>query len=111
MLTIVVSDLHLGSGSGSDLLRRPELREPLLELARRAERVVLLGDVLELRHGPAREALAAAQPVLRDLGRVPNLPEEVRSNQAAGLIVSPTLMAAVASRTLSCSVLICFRPD
>jgi len=69
MSTIVVSDLHLGSCSGSDLLRRPELREPLLELARRAERVVLLGDVLELRHGPAREALAAAQPVLRDLGR------------------------------------------
>src|SRR5437870_3254520 len=69
MRTIVVSDLHLGSGSGSDLLRRPELRAPLLELASEAERVVLLGDVLELRHGPPREALAAARPFLCELGR------------------------------------------
>jgi hypothetical protein len=29
---------------------------------------VLLGDVLELRHGPVRDALAAAAPVLRELG-------------------------------------------
>jgi hypothetical protein len=31
--------------------------------------VVLLGDVLELRHGPPREALAAARPFFEDLGR------------------------------------------
>ncbi len=31
--------------------------------------MVLLGDVLELRHGPQREALAAARPFLEDLGR------------------------------------------
>jgi len=31
--------------------------------------VVLLGDVLELRHGPMREALAAARPFFADLGR------------------------------------------
>jgi hypothetical protein len=30
---------------------------------------VLLGDTLELRHGPAREALAAARPVLEEIGR------------------------------------------
>jgi hypothetical protein len=30
--------------------------------------VVLLGDVLELRHGPLRKAMAAARPFLEDLG-------------------------------------------
>jgi len=33
------------------------------------QRVVLLGDVLELRHGPMREALAAARPFFQELGR------------------------------------------
>lgn len=31
--------------------------------------MVLLGDVLELRHGPIREAMAAARPFFEDLGR------------------------------------------
>lgn len=70
MRTLIVSDLHLGSISGSDLLRRSELRTPLLEAAGEADRLVLLGDVLELRHGPVREALAAARPFFEDLGRV-----------------------------------------
>ena len=69
MHTLIVSDLHLGSGSRSDLLRRAEMRAPLLELASEAERVVLLGDVLELRHGPIRDALAASRPFFEDLGR------------------------------------------
>jgi predicted phosphodiesterase len=69
MRTLLISDLHLGSLSGSDLIRDPELRAPLLELAADADRVVLLGDVLELRHGPPRGALAAARPFFEDLGR------------------------------------------
>jgi predicted phosphodiesterase len=69
MRTLIVSDLHLGSRSGSDLLRRPELRAPLLEAVADVDRVVLLGDVLELRHGPMRVALAAARPFFEDLGR------------------------------------------
>jgi calcineurin-like phosphoesterase family protein len=69
MRTLIVSDLHLGSVSGADLLRRAELRAPLLEAARDVDRVVLLGDVLELRHGPPREALALARPFFEDLGR------------------------------------------
>jgi hypothetical protein len=32
------------------------------------DRLVLLGDTLELRHGPLRDALADAAPVLRELG-------------------------------------------
>jgi hypothetical protein len=33
------------------------------------DRLVLLGDVLELRHGPRRDALAAARPFFEELGR------------------------------------------
>jgi hypothetical protein len=69
MRTLIVSDLHLGSVTRSDLLRRPELRAVLLEATADAQRVVLLGDVLELRHGPVRDSLAAARPFFEDLGR------------------------------------------
>jgi Calcineurin-like phosphoesterase superfamily domain len=69
MRTLILSDLHLGSVSRSDLVRRPELRAPLLSAAEHVDRVVLLGDVLELRHGPPREALAVARPFFEDLGR------------------------------------------
>jgi len=67
--TVVVSDLHLGARTGVDLLRRPAARDALLAHVEGADRLVLLGDTLELRHGPPREALAAARPVLRDIGR------------------------------------------
>jgi hypothetical protein len=69
MRTLIISDLHLGSVSGADLLRRPELRTPLLEALADVDRLVLLGDVLELRHGPPRDAMAAARPFFEDLGR------------------------------------------
>jgi predicted phosphodiesterase len=68
MRTLLLSDLHLGSLSGADLLRRPELRAPLLAAAADADRVVLLGDVLELRHGPLHEAMEAARPFVEELG-------------------------------------------
>jgi predicted phosphodiesterase len=67
--TLIVSDLHLGSLSGADVLRRPELRGRLIEELAEVDRLVLLGDVLELRHGPLRDAMAAARPVFEDLGR------------------------------------------
>lgn len=69
MRTLVLSDLHLGAGSRADLLRREELREPLLRAVADVDRVVLLGDVLELRHGPPRDALAVARPFFEALGR------------------------------------------
>ncbi|HEX4187855.1 MAG TPA: metallophosphoesterase [Solirubrobacteraceae bacterium] len=68
MRTLIVSDLHLGSLSRSDLLRRPEIRAQLIEALADVDRLVLLGDVLELRHGPLRDALAAARPFFEDLG-------------------------------------------
>jgi predicted phosphodiesterase len=69
MRTLIVSDLHLGSVSHSDLLRSMELRAVLLEALADVDRLVLLGDALELRHGPMREAMDAARPFFEDLGR------------------------------------------
>jgi hypothetical protein len=66
-VTFVVSDLHLGGRTGADVLRKPEARRPLLEALRGVDRLVLLGDVLELRHGPPAEALARSEPFFRDV--------------------------------------------
>jgi hypothetical protein len=63
----VISDLHLGGRV--DLLRRPEVRAPLLAALAGIDRLVLLGDVVELREAPHREAAAVAAPVLAELGR------------------------------------------
>lgn len=68
MRTLVVSDLHLGARSRVDVLRRPEALETLIAELEGIDRLVVLGDLLELRHGPAREALEAAGPVLAALG-------------------------------------------
>ena len=67
--TLIVSDLHLGGLSGIDLLRRPELRAALLDELDGVDRLVLLGDVLELRHGPPHDALLAARSFFEDVGR------------------------------------------
>jgi hypothetical protein len=53
-----------------DLLRRPQLRAALLDELDGIDRLVLLGDVLELRHGPPHEALLAARSFFEDVGRV-----------------------------------------
>jgi predicted phosphodiesterase len=66
--TIVVSDLHVGSARHTDLVRRPELRAPLLELVAGADRLVILGDGVELRDRPKRDIAELAAPVYRDLG-------------------------------------------
>jgi predicted phosphodiesterase len=68
--TILLSDLHLGSGGAIDLLRRPELREVLWEEIQGADLVVLLGDAIELRDRPLSEALDLAQPFFDELASV-----------------------------------------
>lgn len=68
MRTLVISDLHLGVRGGADVLARPEALEVLCSRLDGVDRLVLLGDTLELRHGPAREALARAEPVMRAIG-------------------------------------------
>jgi hypothetical protein len=68
--TLVISDLHLGKAEQTDLLRRADLREPLLEALRDTDRLVILGDALELREAANRDAVGIATPFFADVGRV-----------------------------------------
>jgi hypothetical protein len=66
--TLVVSDFHLGARLGRDVLRHPEALEALLDALDGVERLVLLGDVVELLEGRQEQAMAVAEPVLRAVG-------------------------------------------
>jgi UDP-2,3-diacylglucosamine pyrophosphatase LpxH len=68
MRTAIVSDLHLGAASGEDVLRDPAVRRILLEEIGAADRVVLLGDVVELRDLALGVALDSARPFFEELG-------------------------------------------
>ena len=68
MRTAIVSDLHLGLVSGGDVLRDPVVRSVLLEEIAGADRVVLLGDVVELRDLALGRALELSRPFFEDLG-------------------------------------------
>ena len=68
MRTAIVSDLHLGSAFGEDLLRDAEIRRLLLAEIEPADRLVLLGDALELRELPLAPVLEAVRPFFEDLG-------------------------------------------
>ena len=70
MVTAIVSDLHLGTTSGADVARGPAVRERLMEALAPADRVVLLGDALELRERPAADVMELARPLLEELGEV-----------------------------------------
>lgn len=50
------------------MLRREVARRALLNALHDVDRLVLLGDVIELRQGPVRDAIAAAAPVLGEIG-------------------------------------------
>jgi Calcineurin-like phosphoesterase len=63
--TLVISDLHLGARLRRDVLRRGEPLQALLDALEGVDRLVLLGDVVELlEHRPER-AMEVAEPVLR----------------------------------------------
>jgi predicted phosphodiesterase len=64
----VVSDLHLGLGSAGDLLRRASIRDRLLSELEDVDRLVLLGDVIELRDRPLAEVLDACAPAVAAIG-------------------------------------------
>lgn len=68
MRTLVISDLHLGGRGGRDVLRRPVVLEALLGALDGIDRLVLLGDVVELLEGRPDGALADALPTLRRIG-------------------------------------------
>jgi hypothetical protein len=79
--TLVVSDLHLGARLGRDVLRRPEALQALLEALDGVERLVLLGDVVELLEGNPARAMPIAEPILRAIG--------ARLSRAGEVIVVP----------------------
>lgn len=66
--TLVISDLHLGSRLGRDTLRRPAVLAVLLKALVDVDRLVLLGDTVELLEARGSKAMATARPVLRALG-------------------------------------------
>jgi hypothetical protein len=66
--TLIISDLHLGSASRGSVLERAEPLEALLAEVERTDRLVLLGDVVELLEGRATAALDTAAPVLAAIG-------------------------------------------
>jgi Calcineurin-like phosphoesterase len=68
MRTLVVSDFHLGARLRRDVLRRDAALEPLLDALATVDRLVLLGDVVELLEGRPARAMEVAEPVLRAIG-------------------------------------------
>jgi hypothetical protein len=87
--TLVVSDLHLGARLRRDVLRRREPLEVLLGAFDRVDRLVLLGDVIELLAGRPQQAMDVAEPVLRALGARLGSGREViivPGNHDAGLV-------------------------
>jgi len=66
--TLVISDLHVGAAGGNDLVRRDDLRAPLLEALAGMDRLVVLGDGLELREAPHRDAAELAAPFFSGAG-------------------------------------------
>ena len=106
MRTLVVSDLHLGARLHRDVLRRPVALDALLGALDGVDRLVLLGDVVELLEGRPRQALRAAEPVLRALGARLGAGGEivvVPGNHDAAL-VRPWLLANGVSQALDAPV-------
>jgi hypothetical protein len=66
--TLAISDLHLGARLGRDVLRRPEPLAKLLAALDDVDRLVLLGDVVELLGGRGGGSPELARPVLRAIG-------------------------------------------
>jgi Calcineurin-like phosphoesterase len=67
--TLVISDLHLGGRAQYDVLRQPVPLARLLEALDGIDRLVLLGDLIELITRHPRRSLAQAEPVLRAIGQ------------------------------------------
>jgi Calcineurin-like phosphoesterase len=68
MRTAIISDLHLGVASDEDVLRDPTIRRILFEEIAGADRLVLLGDVVELRNLPVGPSLERSRPFFEELG-------------------------------------------
>ncbi len=65
---MIVSDLHLGDRAEGDVLRRDGAADALFAAVAGVDRLVLLGDSLELRNRPVGEVLEACEPFFNRLG-------------------------------------------
>ncbi|MEA2495079.1 MAG: hypothetical protein QOJ29_2990 [Thermoleophilaceae bacterium] len=68
VVTAVLSDLHLGTRSRADVLRRPAIRRILFDTLAAVDQIVLLGDVIELREQALPDVLDIALPFFDELG-------------------------------------------
>jgi hypothetical protein len=98
--TLVVSDFHLGARLQRDVLRRAVALEALLEALDGIDRLVLLGDMLELLEGRPLQVMEEAEPVLRAIGTRLGRGREVivvPGNHDAALVRSWLLLHGVPS--------------
>jgi UDP-2,3-diacylglucosamine pyrophosphatase LpxH len=65
--TLVISDLHLGQSGGVSVLERPAPLAALIEALGEYDRLVLLGDVLELLDAHPSHSRKVAEPILRTI--------------------------------------------
>lgn len=65
----MISDLHLGATEDVDLARRADVRAPLLDALAAGDRLVILGDALELRLAAHRDAADPAHAFFADVGQ------------------------------------------
>ncbi|MHB8659370.1 MAG: metallophosphoesterase [Solirubrobacteraceae bacterium] len=66
--TLVISDLHLGGRRRHAVLTRRAPLERLLAEVERTDRLVLLGDSVELMEGRQQQAMEVAAPIMKALG-------------------------------------------
>jgi len=67
--TLVISDLHLGQRGGASVLTRPRPLAALLEALDEHDRLVLLGDIVELQEAHSSHSFPVAEPVLRAIAQ------------------------------------------
>lgn len=67
MRTLVISDIHLGQGGGISVLTRPRPLAKLIEALDQHDRLVLLGDTIEMQESRPEQAFPVAEPVIRAL--------------------------------------------
>jgi hypothetical protein len=96
--TLVVSDLHLGATHGRPALEDPAALAALSQAIAGADRLVLLGDIVELRELPLQDALAAASRTLPELASALGPGSELiisPGNHDHELLTHPEAMAEV----------------
>jgi hypothetical protein len=67
--TLIISDLHIGGRFFHTVLTRPEPLARLIEALDGIDRLVILGDAVELTERRPRQAMELAEPIIRAIGR------------------------------------------